>query len=369
MQHAKPLSTAGQLRVILRVSQYVNGVSSDIIMSAIRLSVLDQSIVARGGSPAQAVHKTAQMVRLADELGYTRFWISEHHNMRNVAGSAPEVLLAYLGSQSKRIRIGSGGIMLPNHSALKMAENFRMLEALFPGRIDMGIGRAPGGDRLAAYLLNPGNQYSEKDFIEQLSQLEGYFSGSRTPGTIHEKVIASPDVETMPEQWLLTSSGGSGRIAARLGIAFSFAHFINPVGGPQAAEDYRQQFRPSAALQAPRVNFSIFAFCSEDPEAVERWTTEFGYRMLRIEAGSDAELPPFEEIKAYRYSAEQLARIAHNRSRMVAGAPQQVRAQLTALANDYGTDEIIISTFADDFEETMESFRLLARAFDIGGQA
>jgi len=336
-------------------------------MAKIKLSILDQSIVSRGGTPTEAIQRTAKLVRLADELGYTRFWISEHHNMQVVAGSTPEVLLAHLGGESKRIRIGSGGIMLPNHSALKMAENFRMLEALFPGRIDMGIGRAPGGDRLAAYLLNPSNQFSEKDFIDQLQQLEGYFDNNREVGTIHEKVIASPVIDTIPEMWLLTSSGGSGRIAAHLGLAFSFAHFINPDGGPQAADAYRRAFKPSEHLKTPKVNFSIFAFCSDDPEAVERWITEFSYRMLRIEAGSDADVPSYEEIKAMRYSDAQLERIAYNRSRMVAGSPAYMKETLTQLAEDYGTDEIMLSTFAHDFQETKRSYELLAGVFEIGG--
>lgn len=334
-------------------------------MSKMKLSILDQSIVGRSITPTQAIQNTATMVKLADELGYTRFWISEHHNMRVVAGSTPEVLLAHLGGESKRIRIGSGGIMLPNHSALKVAENFKMLEALFPGRIDLGIGRAPGGDRLAAYLLNPSNQFSEQDFLMQLKELEGYFTNSKELGTVHEKVLASPVVETMPEQWMLTSSGGSGRIAAKLGMAFSFAHFINPNGGPDAADDYRRLFNPSQNLAVPKVNFSIFGFCSEDLETVERWKTEFSYRMLRIEMGMDGKLPSYDEIRATKFTPEQQMRINYNLGRMVAGAPAEMKQKLTLLADAYKTDEVMLATFSEDFNDTKKSFELLAEVFKL----
>src|ERR1700759_3758998 len=164
----------------------------------IRLSVLDQSPVRKGVTAKKAVRETVELAKYTDQLGYTRFWVSEHHNTGSLAGSTPEVLLAYLGSQTKNIRIGSGGVMMPNHSALKVAENFRMLEALFPGRVDLGMGRAPGTDRLTASMLTPSNQFREQDFINQLYELNDYFHDRGQPGTPQDKVRAIPQVKTIP---------------------------------------------------------------------------------------------------------------------------------------------------------------------------
>ncbi|WP_205711173.1 MsnO8 family LLM class oxidoreductase [Hymenobacter sp. HDW8] len=199
--------------------------------NTLRLSVLDQSPVRQGGTARQALEETIQLARLTDQLGYTRFWVSEHHNTGTLAGSAPEVLLGRLGAETQHIRLGSGGVMLPHYSALKVAENFRLLETLYPGRIDLGIGRAPGTDRLTAHVLNPQNTFRDEDFVDQLMDLRGFLRDEVVPNTVHEKVKAAPFATTMPELWLLSSSGQSGLFAAHLGASFSFAHFINPVGG------------------------------------------------------------------------------------------------------------------------------------------
>ncbi|WP_201309305.1 MsnO8 family LLM class oxidoreductase [Flavobacterium sp. MK4S-17] len=266
-------------------------------------------------------------------------------------------------SHSKRIRVGSGGIMLPNHSTLKAAENFGLLATLFPGRIDLGIGRAPGGDRLSAHLLNPSNTFSEKDFYQQLIDLKEYLKGDETPETVHEKVKAYPLAEILPELWILTSSGGSAQFAAHFGMALSFAHFINPVGGPEVVAVYRDSFKPSAELQEPKVNAGIFAFCSEDEQKVADWVTEFDYRMLHIEMGATGDLPSLEEIKAMQYNMHQRARIAYNRGRFIAGTPDVVYKKLTQFANDYNIDEIMIATMAEDFEDRKKSYELIAEMF------
>ena len=204
----------------------------------IRLNVLDQSPIRPRATARQALLETVELAQLADRLGFNRFWVSEHHNTDTLAGSAPEVLIAHLGSQTQRIRLCSGGVMLPHYSALKVAENFRLLEALFPGRIDLGMGRAPGGDRLTAHALNPHNTFSEQDFVEQLMDLQAYLRDEKVPDTIHERVMAAPQAATSPELWLLSSSGQSGLFAAHLGMAFSFAQFINGNGGPAARRPY-----------------------------------------------------------------------------------------------------------------------------------
>lgn len=324
--------------------------------------MLDQSQVSRNSTAAQALQDSGKLVQLADELGFERYWVSEHHNFKLVAGTAPEVLIPYLASKSQRIRLGSGGIMLPNHSALKMSENFGLLSTLFPGRIDFGIGRAPGGDRLSAHLLNPSNTFSEKDFFQQLKDVRTYLHGNGTDET-EGKVKAYPAPEVLPEFWILTSSGGSAQFAAHFGMALSFAHFINPFGGPEVTAIYRDSFKPSPELAEPKVNVGIFAFCSEDEQKVEDWITEFDYRMLHIEMGATGDLPSLEEIKAINYNMHQRSRIAYNRNRFIAGTPDVVHKKLSKLADDYNVDEIMIATWADDFEDRKRSYELIAGMF------
>jgi luciferase family oxidoreductase group 1 len=329
----------------------------------IRLSVLDQSPVRKGVTAEQAVKETVELAKYTDQLGYTRFWVSEHHNTGSLAGSTPEVLMAHLAGQTKNIRIGSGGIMMPNHSALKVAENFRMLEALFPGRIDLGMGRAPGTDRLTASVLNPSNQFREQDFIEQLYDLGNYFHDRGELGTPQSKIRAIPQVQTVPDMWLLSSSGQSGLFAAHFGMGLSFAHFINPIGGPEAVALYRERFKPSEDMQTAQANLAIFVFCSEDEEKIRRHQAVMDHRFNQFEKGAGIIPIAYEDIKDVVYSPDEQERILFNRERVITGNPAQMKTNLTQLANDYKVDEIICVTITEDFEDRLGSYRLLAECF------
>ncbi len=330
----------------------------------IRLSVLDQSPIRKGVDAETAVQETIKLAKLTDTLGYTRFWVSEHHNAGSLAGSTPEVLIAHLAGQTQNMRIGSGGIMLPNHSALKVAENFRMLEALFPGRIDLGMGRAPGTDRITAAVLNPSNQFKEQDFIEQLMDLQNYFHDRGEPGSVHERIRAIPQVKTVPNMWLLSSSGQSGLFAAHFGMGFSFAHFINPVGGPDSVAAYKQRFKPSEDLKEPEANAAFFIFCSEDEEKVMKHKAVMDHRFLQFERGVVTPIG-YDDIKNEVYTLAEQDRIRYNRQRVVAGTPGKVKARLTQLATDYGVNEIVVVTIAEDFDDRMESYKLLAKMFEL----
>ncbi len=206
----------------------------------IKLSILDQSIVRKGGNARQAIEETIATVKLAERLGYTRFWVSEHHNSTMIASSTPEVPMVKLADETTNIRIGSGGIMLPNHSALKVAENFRMLETLFPGRIDLGMGRAPGGDQITAQLLNPSNTWSEEGYLQQLEHLQAYFTDKAE--TRYGRILAVPQAPTVPMQWILSSSGGSATIAAKYGLGLAVAKFINGFASPELVERIEENF-------------------------------------------------------------------------------------------------------------------------------
>ncbi|HEX8503981.1 MAG TPA: LLM class flavin-dependent oxidoreductase [Hymenobacter sp.] len=335
------------------------------ITPKLRLNVLDQSPIRPGSTPRQAVLETVELAQLADRLGYTRFWVSEHHNTETLAGTTPEVLIAHLGNHTSRIRLGSGGVMLPHYSALKVAENFRMLETLFPGRIDLGMGRAPGGDRLTAHALNPANTFSEQDFVEQLMDLQAYLRDDKVPETIHERVMAGPQAPSVPELWLLSSSGQSGLFAAHLGMAFSFAQFINGHGGPAAVRTYRQRFQPSKELAAPLANMAVFTICADTEAKAQELRAAMDLMLLRFGKGERGTFPTADEVRSYQFTAEDRLHLRHNQGRVVSGTPEQVHAQFTALAAEYAVDEITAVTITADFQDRLRSYELLAEAFKL----
>jgi luciferase family oxidoreductase group 1 len=331
----------------------------------LHLSVLDQSPVRPGATARQALQETTQLAQLADRLGYTRFWVSEHHNTTTLAGSSPEVLLAHLGAHTRRIRLGSGGVMLPHYSPLKVAENFKLLEALHPSRIDLGLGRAPGADRLTAYALNPSNKFEEDAFIEQLVDLQAYLRDERTPETIHERVQAIPKIDTQPALWLLSSSGQSGQFAAQLGMAFSFAQFINPSGGPAAVRAYRRHFQPSPELAAPVANVALFVLCADTEDKANALAKAMYIQLLRFDQGLRGPYPTAAETAAYTFSPEEQARLAYHKGRVVSGTPAQLREHLLRIAAAYEVEELTIVSITADFGDRLRSYELLAEAFDL----
>lgn len=331
----------------------------------LQLSILDQTPVRKGSNPVEALQESVELAKLADKLGYTRYWLSEHHNTSTLAGSAPEILIARLGAETKQIRFGSGGIMLPNHSTLKVAENFRLLEALYPGRIDLGIGRAPGGDRLTAQMLNPTNTFDPDEYVQQIRTLQAMLADKPSPGNADGKVKAMPFIQTKPELWVLTSSGESAYLAAHFGLALSYAQFINPIGGPQAMEAYRQRFVPSDELSEPLGNVGVFAFVSEDEQKVDEVRSVMDYRLLSFEKGRFDEQPTYEVAKAYQYTMAEWQRVLFNRQRTVVGTPDVVKARLEELAAMFGVNEIVVSTFTEHAEDRTRSYELLAEMFKL----
>ncbi len=334
-------------------------------MEKIKLSILDQSPVRMHGTASDALKESLTLAQHAEKWGYYRYWVSEHHNTASLAGAAPEILIAHLAANTSRLRFGSGGIMLPNHSSLKVAENFRTLESLYPGRIDLGIGRAPGGDRLAATLLNPSNNFNEQDFIQQLIDLQHYFDQDNDYEKRFPSVQAIPLSGTTPDMWLLSSSGQSGIFAAHFGMGLAFAHFINPVGGEDAVAMYRSEFKASTALPEPQVNVGIFVLCAETQEKAEELQQVMDYQMLQIERGVSSGIVPFEYVKDIDYSEAELHRIHFNRKRFITGTPERVKSKLLALAEAYTTDELMLVTITHSFADRLKSYELLAREFGM----
>ncbi|MCA0972816.1 LLM class flavin-dependent oxidoreductase [Halobacillus litoralis] len=328
-----------------------------------KLSVLDQSPLLPGITPHEALHQTTELAKWTDKLGYHRFWVSEHHSTESLAGSAPEVLAGHLAAHTKQIRIGTGGVLLPHYSSYKIAEVFRLLETLHPGRIDVGVGRAPGGMPNVNLALNKGKLPSIEDYPAQVEELMAYLHGHDPHG---RDVYATPIGETAPPVWMLGSSGTSARLAADLGTSYSFAHFISGKGGVRAMERYQRYFSPSMQQGAPQGNVSVFVVCSDTREEAEYLASSLDLALLKIEQGGKrSSFPSPDEAIHYNYSLNELDRVQENRNRMVVGTPDEVKASLLELAEAYHVDEVIINTIVSPFEKRLESYELIAEAFNL----
>jgi luciferase family oxidoreductase group 1 len=329
----------------------------------LRLGVLDQSPVRSGGTAADAIHETLDLAEACDRLGYSRYWLAEHHSTPGLAGSSPEVLIGQVATRTSRIRVGSGGVMLQHYSPLKVAESFRVLETLFPGRIDLGIGRAPGSDQLTARALR--DDGSPEYFPQQVADVVGFLHGALPEGHPYAPVLAMPTGPTAPEVWLLGSSDQSAAIAAHFGVGFSFAHFINEEGGAAVTRAYRRSFRPSAWLSEPRASAAVFVVCADTDAEAQRLAKSRELFIVRLYTGRPGRYPSIEEAETYPYTERELAILQHAKRRTVAGTPEQVRERLEALAAEYQADELIIVTITHDPKARRRSYELLARAFGL----
>jgi luciferase family oxidoreductase group 1 len=338
---------------------------------AISLSILDQSTIASGRDAGDAVRESLELAQLADQLGYARYWLAEHHNSANHAGTAPEILISAIAATTRRIRVGSAGIMLPHYAALKVAEQFRMLEALAPGRIDLGVGRAPGSDGRTAYALNPAAAQSADRFPQQIKDLLGWLGEGLPVDHPFRAVRAQPEVSTRPQVWVLGSSEYGAQLAAWMGLPYCFAYFITDgQGAAEAITLYRETFRPEAGqLAAPHAAIGVFALCAEtEAEARRLYRSRELWRLSR-DRGIYPPLPSVAEAEAYPYSIEEQAHLDRIRDRAIIGTPEQVHARLTRLATELGVEEIAVLTPMHDRAARRTSVRLLAEAFSLAGAA
>jgi luciferase family oxidoreductase group 1 len=328
----------------------------------LRLSILDQSPVISGQAAKQAIDETLALARRADELGYHRYWLAEHHAMAALADPCPEVLLARLGAETRRLRIGTGGVLLPYYSAFRTAEAFRMLEALYPGRVDLGIGRAPGGDARTAQAVGGGRFPDAERFPEQVWELVAHLDGTLPQDHPFKGVRVQPEVPTAPEVWLLGSSDYSGALAAQLGLAFSFAHFINPRGGEEVTRAYKESFR-AGRESSPRCMVCTFAICGDDDADAERLATSIDLRRVHMALGVDAGIPTLEEAARHGYTPEQRQYVMAQRARAVIGGPERCRREIEAMAARYGADEVMVLTITGDYASRLRSYERLIGAF------
>lgn len=332
----------------------------------INLSLLDYSPVDENDTHGEALVSTTRMAQRAEELGYKRFWVSEHHGMKTMAGSNPEMLMMHLAAHTHTIRIGSGGVMLQHYSPYKVAESFKLMEALYPNRIDMGTGRAPGGDRITQTALNIGkNQTSSYD--QQLRDLQSYITGNAEIKANYSGLLAAPYIETLPEMWSLGAGSNGAVIAANEGTAFVFAHFINPGGMEiQATAHYKAKFSPSVMTEQPKTMVAVFAAIAETEEKAEQLAKAFDHWLLMIESGR--ETPYYmstDHIESYRYTESEKETISQNRRRILVGTPKKVKEQIEKLSSQYQTNEVMLLNQIYGKENRLRAIELLALEFGL----
>jgi luciferase family oxidoreductase group 1 len=332
-----------------------------------RLSVLDLAPVPSGSTSAVALRNSLDLARHVERLGYYRYWVAEHHNMPGIASSAPAVLIGHIADATSTIRVGSGGVMLPNHSPLVVAEQFGMLEAFHPGRIDLGIGRAPGTDPLTASALRGTAELNADGFPNDLAYLLAFFNGDFPPEHPYARLTPVPARGNAPDVWLLGSSDYSAQVAAYLGMPFGFAHHFAPENTLPALAAYRSLFRPSSHLEAPYVLVAAAVVCAESDDHAKWLALPSALSFLRLRSGSPGLLPTPEEAAAYPYSESEQAFIDRRQQHQIIGSPTSVVRGLTELLEQTHADELMLTTVVHDHAERLRSYELVARAFDLPG--
>jgi luciferase family oxidoreductase group 1 len=337
-------------------------------MAVLRFSVLDQSPISEGSDGSRALRNTIDLARLADALGYHRYWVAEHHGTPMLAGASPEVLIGSIAAATERIRVGSGGVMLPHYSPFKVAESFSVLSGLYPGRIDLGLGRASGTDPVTTHALQRDRrEQTPDDFPEQLAELLAYLDDRLPDNHPFKRLARLPGGTAGPEPWLLGSSPQSAIWAGELGLPYAFADFINP-GGAQIAELYRERFVDSERLAAPRAAVCVWAICADSAEEAERLASSSRMSMSMLRQGRLIPVPPVDKAQRYLESRGSGPTPGGTR-RAVLGDPATVREGLEQVAADYGAEEVIVVTITFDHEARRRSYELLAHAFELSAPA
>jgi luciferase family oxidoreductase group 1 len=332
------------------------------------LSVLDLSPVTTAISGAQALHNSLDLARLADRLGFARYWVAEHHNLPNIASSAPDIMIGQIAAVTERMRVGSGGVMLPNHAPLQVAERYKVLEGLFPGRIDLGIGRAPGTDPVTSYALRRRqDDPASDDFLERFQELMAFEQGGFPEGHPFRRVTAMPSDVALPPLYLLGSSGYSAQLAAHVGAGFSFAHHFSDFDPVGPMLGYREQFKPSATRSEPLAILALHVVCADSDAEAERLATSVDLNFARRRQGNFGPIPSPEEAAAHQYTPNDRAWIAQNRARLVVGGKAKVMTHLAPLIEATKADEVMITCMIYDHEARKHCYELMAEAFGLKG--
>jgi luciferase family oxidoreductase group 1 len=332
-----------------------------LTFDGVPLSVLELAPVPAGSTATEALRHATDLAQHVDKLGYNRLWVAEHHNMPGIASSAPAVLIEHLASATQYIRVGSGGVMLPNHAPLVVAEQFGMLEALHPGRVDLGIGRAPGTDQLTASALRRSpDGLSADDFPRELSELMAFFNDSFPDGHPYQRIHAVPARGNVPAIWLLGSSGYSAQVAGWLGLPFAFAHHFSPANTLPALELYRSTFRPSEALAEPYGMVAVAAVCAASDDQARWLAAPSALSFLRLRAGKPGLMPTPEEAAEYPYTDQERAMIRARQADQVIGSPESVARGLRTLLERTRASELMLTTMLHGHEHRLTSYELIA---------
>jgi len=325
------------------------------------LSVLDLSFVTSGSTPTQALRNTLDLAGHADGLGYTRFWVAEHHNLPSVASGAPDIMIGQIAAVTERIRVGSGGVMLPNHAPLMVAERFKLLEALYPGRIDLGLGRAPGTDQVTSYALRRmQEERGRDDFLERLQELLLLETKAFPPDHPFRRIEIMPSGVPLPPIWLLGSSDYSAHLSARLGLGFGFAHHFATHDALDAMLSYREGFQSSQWLAEPHAILTVAVICAETDEEAERLASSADLNFVRRMRGEFGSIPSVEEALAYPYTPSEREMIRRNRERLFVGSPETVRQRLQPLIDATKADELMVTSAMHDHDARKRSYDLVA---------
>ena len=333
------------------------------------LSVLDLSPVTTATPGSAALRNSLDLARLADRLGYTRYWVAEHHNLANIASSAPEIMIGQIAAVTSAIRVGSGGVMLPNHAPLMVAERFKVLEALFPGRIDLGLGRAPGTDPVTSYALRARQGAGpDDDFLERFQELLLIERGGFPENHPFRNLRAAPVDVALPPIWLLGSSGYSAELAAAVGAGFAFAHHFADYDANSAMLSYREHFKPSAALAAHCAILAAAVIAADSDEEAELLASSADLHYARRAKGEYAPLASPQEAAAYPYAPIDRERIGRHRARLIVGSVETVRSRLLPLIESTRADELMVTTMVYDHAARRHSYELLAQAFGLSAR-
>lgn len=327
----------------------------------IPLSVLDLSFVTSGSTPTQALRNTLDLARHTDRLGYTRFWVAEHHNLPSVASGAPDIMIGQIAAVTERIRVGSGGVMLPNHAPLMVAERFKLLEALYPDRIDLGLGRAPGTDPVTSYALRRmQEERGRDDFLERLQELMLLETRSFPPDHPFRRIEVMPSGVPLPPIWLLGSSDYSAHLSARLGLGFGFAHHFATHDATDSMLSYRNGFEPSQWRSEPHAILTVAIICAETDDEAERLASSADLSFVRRMRGEFGPIPSPEEALSYPYTPSEREMIRRNRERLFVGSPETVRQKLQPLIDTTKADELMVTSAMHDHAARKRCYDLVA---------
>ena len=328
------------------------------------LSVLDLAPIPSGSTASEALRRTIELARLAERLGYVRYWFAEHHSLPSVGSSSPEVLIAHAAAQTERIRLGAGGVMLPNHVPLRVAETYHTLEALYPGRIDLGIGRAPGTDPVTVRALR---SFDAEQFPAHLAEVLALSRGTLPSGHPFASVRVVPGGVELPPIWILGSSGASARFAGASGLGYAFASHFSPTPAAPALRAYRESFTPSSDFPEPHAIIGVAVVCAETDERADHLALSMDLSWANLLSGRLAPLPSPEEALAHPYTPQELAAVRERRALLVVGTPEKVRARIEDLAAETEADEVMVSSLIHSHADRLRSYELLADVFELNG--